>query len=258
MSRSVFFARTMRCATVGSLCRKARAISSVDSPPRQRRVSATRDSRLSTGWHAVTISRSTSSPMWSSSASSTASPPARSAGSSSRPRVRTERSCTVRRRCESTARFLAVVISQPAGFGGTPVRGHCSSAATRASCAYSSASPTSRVTLARPAMSRPDSMRQMASTSRRAWGSRGASVMARSKHGSRPRQRRTLLGAGSEVRPRPIRYCRMVVAQAGGAKSSGPKILTTSDSPVQPGHRSWCSRMNREAHSTASSFDRTS
>ena len=42
------------------------------------------------------------------------------------------------------ARFLAVVISQPAGLGGIPVVGHCSSATTNASCASSSASPRSR------------------------------------------------------------------------------------------------------------------
>ena len=65
-------------------------------------------------------------------------------------------------------RFFAVVISQPAGFGGMPVRGHCSSATTNASCASSSAWPISPVTLARPAMSRADSMRHTASTAVRA------------------------------------------------------------------------------------------
>jgi hypothetical protein len=50
-----------------------------------------------------------------------------------------------------------------AGFSGTPVRGHCSRAARRASCARSSARPTSRVRRVRPAMTRADSMRQTAS-----------------------------------------------------------------------------------------------
>ena len=42
----------MRCATVGSGTRNARAISSVVSPPSSRSVSATRASVDSTGWHA--------------------------------------------------------------------------------------------------------------------------------------------------------------------------------------------------------------
>ena len=43
----------MRCATVGSGTRKARAISSVVRPPISRSVSATRASGDSTGWQAV-------------------------------------------------------------------------------------------------------------------------------------------------------------------------------------------------------------
>jgi len=46
--------------------------------------------------------------------------------------------------------------------------------------------------------------------------------------------------------------------QAGGVKSSGPNTFSTSDSPSQPGHMSRCNFMNREVHSTASSFVRTS
>src|SRR5208282_3848037 len=49
---------------------------------------------------------------------------------------------------------------------GHPVDGHCTSAATRASCARSSARPTSRTVRASPAMSRADSIRQTASTVR--------------------------------------------------------------------------------------------
>ena len=47
----------MRCATVGSGTRKARAISSVVSPPISRKVSATRASVESTGWQEVKMSR---------------------------------------------------------------------------------------------------------------------------------------------------------------------------------------------------------
>ena len=48
------------------------------------------------------------------------------------------------RRSWSIARCLAAAISQAPGLRGTPARGHCSSAATSASCASSSATPTSR------------------------------------------------------------------------------------------------------------------
>jgi hypothetical protein len=53
----------MRCAIVGSGTRKARAISAVVRPPSSRSVSATRASVDSTGWQAVKIRRSRSSPM---------------------------------------------------------------------------------------------------------------------------------------------------------------------------------------------------
>ncbi len=64
------------------------------------------------------------------------------------------------------ARCFAVAMSQAPGLSGTPDSGQRSSAATSASCANSSASPTSRTTRARPAMSLADSMRQTASTAR--------------------------------------------------------------------------------------------
>src|SRR6202163_2663051 len=54
-------------------------------------------------------------------------------------------------------------MSQAPGLSGTPDFGHCSSAATRASCARSSARPTSRTIRARPAMSLGDSILQTAS-----------------------------------------------------------------------------------------------
>ena len=67
------------------------------------------------------------------------------------------------RRRRSIARCLAVAMSQAPGLSGTPDSGHCSSAATSASCASSSAGPTSRTIRVRPAMSCGDSMRQTAS-----------------------------------------------------------------------------------------------
>ena len=67
------------------------------------------------------------------------------------------------RRIVSTPRRRATAMSQAPGLSGTPSSGHCSSAATRASCARSSASPTSRTTRARPAISLADSIRQTAS-----------------------------------------------------------------------------------------------
>ena len=45
------------------------------------------------------------------------------------------------RRTRSMARRLAVAMSQAPGLSGTPDCGHCSSAATSASCASSSAMP---------------------------------------------------------------------------------------------------------------------
>src|SRR5882757_786419 len=61
------------------------------------------------------------------------------------------------------ARCFAVAISHAPGPSGTPRTGHCSSAITRASCASSSAAPTSPVIRVRPAMRRGDSIRQTAS-----------------------------------------------------------------------------------------------
>src|SRR5437016_3600446 len=57
-------------------------------------------------------------------------------------------------------------MSQAPGLRGTPDSGHCSSAATRASWASSSARPTSRTIRARPAMSLADSILQTASIAR--------------------------------------------------------------------------------------------
>src|ERR1700680_1787857 len=67
------------------------------------------------------------------------------------------------RRNRSMARCFAVAISQAPGLRGIPDCGHCSSAATRASCARSSGRPTSRTIRARPAMSLADSILHTAS-----------------------------------------------------------------------------------------------
>src|SRR5437764_7996400 len=83
--------------------------------------------------------------------------------SSSRATCSCFRSCIFRRRKRSIARCFAVALSQAPGLSGTPLLGHCSSATTSASCARSSAIPTSPTSRARPAMSLADSIRQTAS-----------------------------------------------------------------------------------------------
>src|SRR5688572_19244932 len=61
------------------------------------------------------------------------------------------------------ARCFAAAISQAAGLRGIPDAGHCSSADTSASCARSSAMPTSRTIRVRPAMTFADSIFQTVS-----------------------------------------------------------------------------------------------
>src|SRR6266550_2545282 len=90
--------------------------------------------------------------------------------SRSRPRCSCLRSCILPRRRLSIARCLAVAMSQAPGLSGTPEWGHCSSAATSASCARSSATPISPTTRAKPAMSLADSIRQTASMASAAAG----------------------------------------------------------------------------------------
>src|SRR5215218_7875080 len=165
-SRSVRFARTSRCAIVDSEARKAMAISVVVSPPSSRRVSATRASRESSGWQQVKISASRSSPI---SSSAAASKSERSIANSAPVSWATSsrlRSYVFSRRIRSIARFFAVAISQAPGLSGTPASGHFSIAATSASCAMSSARPTSPTIRARPAIRRADSIRQTASIAR--------------------------------------------------------------------------------------------
>src|SRR5688572_16838769 len=153
----------MRWAIVGSGTRNARAISSVLSPPSRRRVNATCAGVDSTGWQAVNTSRSRSSPIGSSSLSRCASSALSCSASSSRASSSCLRCSSLLRRRRSIARCLAVAMSQAPGWSGTPVSGQRSSAATSASCASSSARPTSRTMRASVAISLADSMRHTAS-----------------------------------------------------------------------------------------------
>ena len=126
-----FLARVIRCAIVVSGTRNACAISATVSPPSSRRVSATRASGASAGWQQVKISRSRSSSTM----------PVGSWGVSSV--IMSAAWCLASRwdsrRIRSIARLPAVVVSQPPGLGGTPSRGHRSTAARSASPAASSA-----------------------------------------------------------------------------------------------------------------------
>ncbi len=160
-SASERFARTMRCAIVGSGTRNARAISFVVSPPISRRVRAIRASGDSTGWQAMKMSRRRSS--------SISSAPAGSIGGTStsvRPTSSSLRAYVPLRRRRSIARCFAVDMSHAPGLVGTPVVGHASSAATSASCAISSAIPTSSTMRATPATMRGNSILNTASTER--------------------------------------------------------------------------------------------
>src|SRR6266567_845879 len=177
-SARVRLARTIRWAMVGSAARKARAISSVVRPPSSRNVRATRPAVGRIGWQEMKISRSRSSPT-SLSSSSMASSISLVSGWDSRSRAMTSclRSSRSARLRWSMARRLAMAISQAPGLSGTPDVGHRSSAATSASCANSSARPTSRTIRVSPAMTRPDSSFQTASIVR--WASRAVTALIR-------------------------------------------------------------------------------
>src|SRR5437773_5989851 len=86
--------------------------------------------------------------------------------SSSAPSSSCLRSANLPWRRWSMARCFAVAMSQAPGLSGTPDSGHRSSATMRASCARSSATPTSRTIRASPAMSLGDSILQIASIAR--------------------------------------------------------------------------------------------
>ncbi len=146
-------ARTSRFAIVCSGTRKARAISSVVSPPRVRSVSATCASTTSAGWqHVKMSSKRSSGKVVVFIATSAQLAAARRPAFAARARSR---------RMESVARFRAVVISQARGLLGTPSRGQRWAATANASCAASSARSKSPRKPIRVARTRPHSSRKM-------------------------------------------------------------------------------------------------
>ncbi len=209
----------------------------------------------STGWQAMKTRRSRSSPMSSSSAASRS-----SAGSSLL-------------RLELAAELLVLALEQLArGAGGRwrgawrwpsarrpgcrarPTRGQRSSAATSASCASSSARPTSRTMRARPAMSRADSMRQTASIAR--WVSAAATAADHTTPVARPQARARRRDA------RPLgRYRRAPRAASPRTPPPPParrRGSRSSPAPGGPRSISFSEAGQRFAHSMASSFDFTS
>ena len=109
-SRILRFARDSRRFIVSSATRKARAISSVVSPPSARNVSAIWASIPSAGWQQVKISSSRSSGKVVSSITSCT-----GSGTSSK---RVFSASTRSRRSRSIARLRAVRVSQAPGLGG--------------------------------------------------------------------------------------------------------------------------------------------
>ena len=166
------------------------------------------------------------------------------------------------------ARFFAVAMSQAPGLSGTPDSGHRSSAATSASCASSSAMPTSRTIRARPAMSRADSIRQTASIARCASVAVTLPITPRSSARASCDQpaiclrcRKRMARARRRLRVALLGVCeclRSILARGWpewdlsyevarqlrrhpydlGAKSSGPKIWRTWSRPPSPARTS--------------------
>ena len=140
----------------------------------------------------------------------------------------------VLRRMRSMARCFAVAVSHAPGFGGMPVEGQRSNATTNASWARSSASPTSRTMRATVAITRADSMRQIASI----WA--GVPGECAAGNPGAPRYSATVCSGGS---------CESFAASSiSGGKSDPSAICRTSIVPSPTGAR--------EASSTASSLER--
>src|SRR5207245_2363265 len=142
----------------GSATRKARATSSVVSPPSRRRVRATCASVASAGLQHVKMRRSRSSctlPITSGPGSSVLEESIATSSSNSRRRVS--------RRRRSMAHLRAVGMIQRPGLGGRPSTGHLRRATANASCTASSATSMSPKTRIRVATHRPDSSRKMGS-----------------------------------------------------------------------------------------------
>ena len=140
-------------------------------------------------------------------------------------------------------------MSQAPGLSGMPDSGHCSSAATSASCARSSARPTSRTMRARPAMSLGDSIRQTASMVRWVVGAVTATdhtILHAGIASARLRRHDPCAGrtstASRGIRPRPP-------ARRRGSPSISCTWRTSITSLSDAGQR--------DAHSMASSFDFT-
>jgi hypothetical protein len=145
----------MRCATVEGEARCARAISSVVRPHTSRSVSATCASGASAGWQQVKMRRRRSS----STPSSEGSEGSAMFSIRSSPSSSSETSCFERRRRRSIALNRPVETSHARGLSGTPSIGHCSTAATNASCSASSATSKSPSWRMRVARTRRDSAR---------------------------------------------------------------------------------------------------
>jgi len=152
--------RARLAAIVGSLTRKARATSAVDSPHSSRSVRATCASTASAGWQQVQIRRNRSS------GRSPSASPRYSAGgaTSSMTNSGIARRNSASRRIRSNARLRAVVVSQAAGRVGTPLSRHDDSARAYASCTHSSARSRSRVTRTVAARTKPHSRRCASAT----------------------------------------------------------------------------------------------
>ena len=210
---------------VGSGTRNARAISSVVSPPSRRRVSATRASVDSTGWQATRTSREQVVPDV-------------LVDRASRGRAASAAALT------ESAELLVLALEHLAAGGagrwrgsspspsatrpgcrGCPSPGQRSSAVTSASCARSSARPTSRTMRTRPPMSRADSIRQTASMAVR--------VATRSGRPARPADFRA--SPGLEVRASSSSWA--LISGSAGAEVLGLEDRADLDLRLLARHR---------------------
>src|SRR5688500_12986347 len=140
-------------------------MSATVSPPSSRRVRATRFSGARAGWQHVKISRSRSSRTG----------PVSSGGESSMSMVASAyfESRLASRLSRSSALFAATVVSQAPGLGGSPSRGHRSTATSSASEVASSAMSRSPNRRASAATTRPCSARKTSSSSGKRSGGLG-------------------------------------------------------------------------------------
>jgi len=127
-ARIFAFARTSRCAIAVGATRNARAISSTERPQSVLSVSATCASSASAGWQHVKIRRMRSSAKGSSSISGGGAADGISWAISSRFAAK-----LFSRRSRSIALCRAADTSHARGFRGTPLSGHWTSAAAKAS-----------------------------------------------------------------------------------------------------------------------------